>query len=300
MIASFSNLSAPEIELLPRGLTLFLFPVGGLEQHGPHLPVGTKLFQAEAWAKALADELQSKLPVWNFILMPLLPVSVDSVTNRFALNVRAHVVRDAMVDQCEELKRLQFQNFAAVSAHATPKQLSALEDAAKIVSRKPLFGRQKAQFISVTGALIDAKEIWDSPMIALPKEHAGAFDTGFMLSLKPELVAPDYKNLQGIAKPQASVGRFMNYLKHNLDGYWGKPNEASVENTRLSFRGDVRILVEKMLPWLEKGKGQGIFNSGYRYFPVNGSFFKAYLLGVIFFVCMLIWVIWGVRDAFDK
>ena len=300
MIASFAHLAAPEIELLPRGLTLFLFPIGGLEQHGPHLPTGTKLFQAEEWAKSLATELQTKLPAWNFILMPLLPLSVDSVTNRFSLNVRGHVVRDAIVDQCDELKRLKFQNFATVSSHMTPKQLSALEDASKIVSRRTLFGGSRAQLISVMGALVNSKEIWDSPMIALPKEHAGSFDTGLMIQWNSSLVSPSFRELPAIEKPKASVSRFIAYLKHEIDGYWGKPADASAESARLNFQGEVQTLAEKMKPWLEQNKGQGIFTSGYRYFPLNGSYFKAYFLAVIFFVMMLVWVIWGIKDAFDQ
>ena len=115
MIASLSYLTSGEVKLLPPELTLFFFPVGGMESHGTHLPVGTKLMQAEAYAVELARNLQEKLPLWNFILLPLLPLSVDSITNQFALNVRPHVVRDAIVDQCEQLKRAGFLNFAAVS-----------------------------------------------------------------------------------------------------------------------------------------------------------------------------------------
>ena len=105
MISSFALLQPKEISALLPDLTLFLFPIGGLEQHGPHLPVGLKLVQAEARARELAQILEARLPGWNFILMPLLPLSVDSHTNALALNVRPHVVRDAIVDQCSELAR---------------------------------------------------------------------------------------------------------------------------------------------------------------------------------------------------
>ena len=91
--------------------------------------------------------------------MPLLPLSVDSHTNQLSLNVRGHVVRDAIVDQCSELTRLGFRVFATVSAHVTPKQLSALEDAAKIVNRKKFLGGVGAQLISVSGAMVEPKHV---------------------------------------------------------------------------------------------------------------------------------------------
>ncbi len=300
MIASFAHLTAPEVEALPRPLTLFLFPLGGIEQHGPHLPVGTKLLQAEEMTKAIAAELQARLPAWSFILMPLLPFSVDSYTNRFALNVRAHVVRDAVVDQCEELKRLKFHNFATVSSHLSPKQLCALEDAAKIVNRRSMMGGTRAQLASVMGVVVDSKDVVESPMIAIPKEHAGGNDTGQLLHWNESLVAKDYQSLSSKPRPKASVGRFFAWMKNELDGYWGNPAEALPENAMASFDNQVRTISDRMVPWLEQNKGQGIFKSGYHYFPMNGSFFKAYLLAMIFFVMMLIWVIWGVKDAFEK
>ena len=299
MIASLSYLTSAEVKLLAPELTLFLFPVGGIEGHGDHLPIGTKLIQAEAYSAEIARNLQERMPLWNFILAPVLPLSVDSITNHFTLNVRPHVVRDAVVDQCEQLKRVGFLNFAAVSSHLTPKQLTALEDAAKIVSRTKWFRGRGAQLISVTGAWVDSKVVWDSPMIALPKEHAGAFDTGLMMSLNPQLVKSQAQTLPAVPAPKASFARFMQFMRQELDGYWGRPSEASSEIAKSEMVREVDLTVQKMIPWLEQGKGQGVFRSGYRYFPMNGSFFKAYILAVIFFFVMLLWVIWGVKDAFE-
>jgi len=299
MIASFSWLKPREISALHPELTVFLFPVGGLEQHGPHLPMGTKLFQAESRAKELAQILESRLPSWNFILMPLLPLTVDSNTNALALNVRAHVIRDAIVDQCTELAKLKFKIFATVTSDVTPRQLSALEDASKIVNRRRWLGGVGAQLISVSGALIEAKQVFDSPMISLPFEHGGAIDTGFILAENAALVDSNYGTLPEISKPQASISRFFLYLKNGIDGYWGKPGQANPLASKKQQTEELNLIAEKMLPWLEKGKGQGLFRSGYGYFPFNGSFFKAYLLATFFFVLMLIWALWSMKDAFD-
>ena len=95
------------------------------------------------------------------------------------------------------------------------------------------------------------------------------------------------------------MGRFFAYLKHELNGYWGSPALSSPEQSLKQQDLELRDIAEKMMPWLEKGKGQGLFRSGYGYFPMNGSFFKAYLLATIFFVIMLVWVLWSMKDAFD-
>ena len=299
MIASLSLLHPEELKRLQPELTAFLFPVGGIEQHGPHLPVGVKLLQAEILARKLAETLEKRLPAWNFVLMPLIPLTVDGVTNRWALPVRPHVVRDAVVDQSEHLKRLGFKNFIVVNSHLTPKQITALEDASKIVSGRLWGLGSKAQMVSVSGSLVDAKTVFASPMIALPEEHGGAHDTSFMLAFSKGGVASEFKNLAPVPKPKASMSRFFSYLRDEIDGYWGRPADASGQGAETDLATEVNLLVERLIPWLEKGQGGRQFLSAYRYFPFNGSFFKAYILAVIFFVMMMIYAVWSMRDVFE-
>ena len=298
MIASFSLLHPADLEALSPELTLFLFPVGGLEQHGPHLPLGVKLLQAEEFTKSLAAELGRKLPNWNFILMPLLPLTVDTHTSRMALPVRAHVVRDALVDQAEQLKRLGFRNFVSVSSHLTPRQLTALEDAARLVT-SGWFGGGSAQMVCVSSALIDSSELWKSPLLSLPPEHGGSRDTGIMMQFLPEAVSPPPGTLADIPAPKASPSRLIRFFRHEVDGYWGSPSTGSAkESHRLSIV-DSESLAIRLIPWLERSEGKKQFLSAYGRFPVNGSFFKAYLLAAIFFVVMTFWVLWSMKDVFE-
>jgi creatinine amidohydrolase/Fe(II)-dependent formamide hydrolase-like protein len=299
MIASFSLLHPRDLETLQRELTVFLFPVGGLEQHGPHLPFGTKLLQAEIMARKLAEGLEKRLSAWNFVLMPLIPLTVDGITNRLALPVRPHVVRDAVVDQAEHLKRLGFKNFIIVNSHLSPKQITALEDAAKIVNGRFRWLGKKFQMVSLSGALVDAKTVFESPMIALPEEHGGERDTSFMLAHDAASVLGTYKELQAIPRPKASIPRFFDYLNERIDGYWGRPDQASPQNGETDFSTEMNLLIERLIPWLEKGQGSGQFLSAYRFFPFNGSFFKAYILSIILFVLMMIWAVWSMRDVFE-
>lgn len=299
MISSLSLLQPKEILVLVPELTVFLFPVGGLEDHGPHLPLGTKLIQAETNTRLLAEVLEKRLPNWNFILMPLLPLTVDSNTTSFSLNVRAHVVRDAIVDQCATLIIHKFSNFVTVATQVTPRQLSALEDAARIVSRKRWFGGASAQLASVTGALVEPKQVFESPMIALPVEHGGAYDTGFMLSQNEKWVDPIFKNLPQVPRPKAGAKRLIAYFKNEIAGYWGHPHLANAEGADKQQLEEVSQIAEKMIPWLEKGKGLSLFRSGYSYFPFNGSFFKAYVLATLFFLIMLMAALYSMKDSFD-
>jgi len=294
MVQSFALLKEAELKALLPDMTLMIFPVGGLEQHGPHLPMGTKIMECREWVEGLASKLQEQLPAWNFIIMPVIPFTVDTYTTTTAITVRPHVVRDALVDQCDSLKKKGFTQFAAFSSHFSPKQLSAIEDASKIVARK-----KKFTFISLSSGLIDTKTVLRSPMIPLPEEHAGEFETGFVLSKHPELVSPEYASMVKVDAPRASVERFFQYFKGNLDGYWGNPSAANPENAKNKMNRELDLLVEKVKPVLEKGKGKSVFFSGYRSIPFNGSFFKAYILATLFFFSVFVWMVWGVKNVFE-
>lgn len=293
MIQTFSLLKETELKALVPDVTLVIFPIGGLEQHGPHLPLGTKLIQSKESVDLLSKKLERALPGWNFLIMPMLPFTVDTYTSATALTVRPHVMRDALVDQCDSLKKKGFTQFAAYSSHMTPKQLCAIEDAAKIVS-----GR-KCTLISLSSGMIDSSHVFKSPMIALPEEHAGAFDTGLVMSTHPELVASEAGGLTAVEAPRASASRFIQYYRGEIDGYWGNPSAASAEQARQKLDRELDILVEKMKPVLEKGKGKGVFFTSYRFIPFNGSFFKAYVLATIFFLSVFLWMMWGVRNVFE-
>jgi creatinine amidohydrolase len=294
MIAHFVHLKESELKVLLPDLTLVIFPVGGLEQHGPHLPLGTKLIQSREWVNRLAQKLESQFKDWNFLIMPELPFTVDTYTSATALRVRPHVMRDALVDQCASLRKMGFHQFAAFSSHFSPKQLSAIEDASKIVDRW-----KKCSLVSLSSALIDSPLVLQSPAIALPQEHAGAFDTGWMLSVNPNLVASQSQSLVAVAAPQATISRYVEYVRGKLDGYWGNPADANPVHAKAKIESDLDRIIEKLKPVLLQGKGKRSFHSGYRWYPMNGSFFKAYILATVFFISMLFWFLMGVKNAVE-
>jgi creatinine amidohydrolase/Fe(II)-dependent formamide hydrolase-like protein len=294
MIAQFVHLKESELKSLLPELTLVIFPVGGLEQHGPHLPLGTKLIQSREWMGRLLQKLESNFPTWNFIVMPELPFTVDNYTTASAISVRAHVMRDALVDQCLSLKKMGFKKFAAFSTHLTPRQLSAIEDASVIVSRKT-----KGFLISLSSGLVEKTTVLKSPAIALPDEHAGAFDTGLMLASTPDLVGAERIGLSAIPAPSASMTRLIDHWRGKLDGYWGSPADADPARSKAKLETDLDRLIDRIKPVLEKSKGQGSFFSGYRWYPINGSFFKGYLLAAFFFMIMFMWFLSGLQDVFE-
>ena len=56
------ELTWKEIDALDRARTLFILPVGMLEQHGPHLPVGADTFGVSYEASAVAQRVVVRAP----------------------------------------------------------------------------------------------------------------------------------------------------------------------------------------------------------------------------------------------
>src|SRR5262245_57420979 len=71
-IHKLEELSWPQIDALDRPRTLFLLPVGMIEQHGPHLPVGADTIAMTYEANAAAARVSRALPDWNIVMMPVL------------------------------------------------------------------------------------------------------------------------------------------------------------------------------------------------------------------------------------
>src|SRR3954471_6463194 len=65
----WEELSVPKVEQLDRGATVLILPLGSVEQHGRHLPVGTDTILADALSTAAADRLSGRVvvlpPPWS-------------------------------------------------------------------------------------------------------------------------------------------------------------------------------------------------------------------------------------------
>ena len=67
-IFKLEQLAFPQIEAFDRQRTLFILPVGMIEQHGPHLPIGADTIGVTDEAIATATRVGRALPDWNVIV----------------------------------------------------------------------------------------------------------------------------------------------------------------------------------------------------------------------------------------
>lgn len=290
MPIEFKRTASSQIESLSPERTVFLFPVGPLEDHGAHLPMGLDLFQADRVCLAMGEKIESEMKGWTAVLMPVAPLGVDSNTQRLAITVRPHVLRDWLVDACLSLKRSGFRYFACYSGHLGPKQLTAIEEAGKIIARGNLLGLLgKSSLVSLSSALVSAKEVRSSPFYPDPEQHGGQTDTSLALFVAPELVDQIFKNLPTMEREPSWITRLLQRCSRKTAGYWGNPKDASSEQGEKTLNSTIQKIWSKFQLHLSGNFAPSAFRSWYSVIPSNRSFFKAWIIALCVLIVLGMW-----------
>lgn len=301
MPLEFAQLTSAQIQALAPERTVFFFPVGPIEDHGPHLPVGADLSEAAALSRLAAERLERDLQGWIGVLMPSAPLGVEGNTTSMAITVRAHVLRDWLVDASRSLIRMGFAHFVCFSGHIGPRQLTAIEDAGKIILRRTWLKRLlrlggKGPFPSLVSArsgLITAADVRKAPLWPDPLEHGGQRDTSIALALavaEQRSVDPAFVGLPAVERSGSTFSRLFARLTRARKGYWGPaPSQATPESGQKTLIGTVDEVFPKLRAVWEGANPDSLFRSWYSILPPNKSFAVAWLLTFALLGLLLAW-----------
>jgi len=262
-IFQLAELSFTRLDELDRERTVVLFAVSPLEEHGPHLPVGTDVFHDEFFNTQLARRITQEKPGWTVLIGPSLPIGASAFDHAGTLLVRARTVRNATLDYGAALARHGFRYLLVTNAHAGPRHVVALEEAAAAVSR-----RYGVRMLSLSGPILwkflrggfnrRLETILGRPLNAVEREamqgdaHGGLWETSLLLLAKPDLVAPGFHTLPAVRFPLLDALR-KNYPLRlgNQLGYIGSPAAASPEIGEWARRLLIEVAWEVIAPVLE-------------------------------------------------
>ena len=125
----FADMTWEEVRDADRATAVAILPVGAVEAHGPHLPLGTDVVIAEAMANACADVLAGQ--GLTALLMPPLWYTAAEFGRGFpgTVGVEADTVTALILEIARSLGEHEIGTLAIANAHLDPTHLASLRSA---------------------------------------------------------------------------------------------------------------------------------------------------------------------------
>lgn len=219
-------------------VTSAILPVGALEEHGRHLPLGLDAMHA----LALARETARLHPC--FVVPPLFyGLCRSSSQHPGTLGISGDTLRACVRDIGHGLERQGMRCLCILTGHASPTHQGALVEAAEGLLEA---GGLELAVVCVLDLVKEAEHLLQCP----GDSHAGEVETSLAMHLWPELV-------KGSAPEEYPT--FPKYLlvrdkrAHWPGGVWGDPSLASAEKGKAVFDIEAQALA-RVLASLERAR----------------------------------------------
>lgn len=239
------HLTWEEARELPPARTVAILPVGAIEAHGPHLPLGTDLVIARAMARAGAERLAVRGV--QAVLLPGLAFTAAPFAAAFpgTLSAAPGTVTEQVLGLARELTRHRFAALAVANAHLDPAHLASLDQAQAMARDEALL---PIVFPNLVRRAI-AERLGDE--FRSGACHAGRFESSVVMAERPELVREAER--RALPSNPASLTTAIRDGAHSFEqaggprAYFGWPAEASVEEGRLTVATLGDILCEAVV-----------------------------------------------------
>jgi len=256
-IIQLEELSWKQLDALDREQTIFFIPISPLEEHGPHLPIGTDLLTARDSARESIRQLKKKKPEVTVILSPAIPLGYTKMASDFPGTVATSVktIKTIVSDTCGSLAKFGFKYFVICTFHMDLGHMKGIYSGMrKAMKSYPI------SIIEPWGPYFFNKEVEKrEPKVGFDTKkevHACFRETSLMNYQYPYLVDPSYKNLQSVYQdlysPKA-LGKTFKELGIN-EGYVGSPSRADSDYGRWYFQQIVETYVQATLDLLDGKK----------------------------------------------
>ncbi|WP_136806573.1 creatininase family protein [Desulfosediminicola flagellatus] len=201
-IQQLTEMSWVEIEALDKDKTVILLPISPIEEHGPHLPVGTDIFGAHDIAQLAAINVVEKNSTLQPILSPTIPLGCAPITADFpgTISIRGKTLYNLLVDFCSGLADSGFKYIVIVNHHLDSMHLKAILEAIETVCE-----RYGIKMIETAGRILYSRmpldEITKSEEMGLSMKteiHADVRETSFIQYKYPHLIKQDLEELPSV------------------------------------------------------------------------------------------------------
>ena len=228
----FEEQSSTDIETYLETKKTILVPVGSIEQHGPHLPLGTDSFLVDFIVEKISDTLQIiKMPIIQF------GPAFNSSSHAGTISISTRLLYDFLKGILLSLYAQGFRVFYIFSGHAEQSQLITLRE----LSEDFMQSKNDTLFHLLCTYHINkivSKTFFD----ASNEFHAGAIETSLMLYLKPKLVDRSKFNFGKKEIPEHKIVK--DKKKYWKSGVYGDPRNASEELGKKIFDNTIKYIID--------------------------------------------------------
>lgn len=265
------HMTRPEVEELLTRSDMVILPVGALEQHGTHLPIGTDHLNGVERAKLVAQRT-------DVLVAPILFPGQSPYHMGFAgtVTLPSTLIQEVYVEAAKSLMHHGFKRFLVLNAHGGNRAITTF-----IVDRI----NQETEGIAVDLGAVSAPFMDRTASRALPRpaepaldRHGGTGETSNSLYLIPQLVDLDASYAADVTLPphmeamlpdviagdptalavflaeglkDEATGKGTSSAEMSTTGVWGvrDPAEALVERGRVSTETFVNAAVAFIERW---------------------------------------------------
>lgn len=233
-MAHWEDLNMPGFEELRGQTQTVIVPVGSLEEHGPHLPLGTDTFHAIEVARRVAL-------IKQVVIAPPLFYGLCRSTREHpgTVSLSGNTLRALLLDLGREFYRQGLKSLVFISGHGGGTHMAALMEAGELLLEELPEAR-----VAVVNLLDLLREVLtDRPDLVKTKgdSHAGEVETALMLAAYPHLV-------KGTAP--AEWPRFPKYVlvrdkrRYWEGGVWGDPGPATAAQGEAIMQAEAQLLAQ--------------------------------------------------------
>lgn len=250
----FADLSWPAARelLADRRKPVLLLPVGAVEAHGPHAPLGTDLLISLGMCRRAAERFRDD-PQARVLVLPPVAYGVTRCASGFpgTVSIDARTLQALVTDVCTSLIRQGFRWIVVVNNHFEPEHVQALHTALDAVEAS-------------TGVVVGYLDLTRRARAELLGEefrsgscHAGRYETSLVLAERPELVDVEAMHaLPDVPVDLPSVLRsgLRDFQAMGMEqAYCGSPAAATAEEGLRTFDTLTDLLVQTVRAVLEGG-----------------------------------------------
>lgn len=248
MTIHFAELRSPEVATLGADgqVPVLLLPIGAVEPHGPHAPLGTDEIISAGMCRRAAERLADNTRVQVLVLPPI-PYGVTRYAAAFpgTIGVSEDTLHAIVADVCTQLIAAGLPRIVLVNNHFEPEHVATLRRAVDSI---------EATYQVRIGHLDlvrrrNAERLTDE--FRSGECHAGRYETSLILADQPTLV--DTERMRALPRvpvnlvaPTGKGGK--DFVSMGMpDAYCGSPAEATADEGRSTFDILTELLVDTVL-----------------------------------------------------